>query len=128
MKLNLDHIKSQKYAGEEGDDGGAWRFKRHGVYFNVVASWGGGWDHVSMSLPNRCPTWEEMCWVKDQFFEAEESVMQLHPPRSEYVNNHPFCLHLWRPQETLIPLPPAIFVGIPGVQTVLAGLPTNHSR
>src|SRR5262245_54586743 len=26
------------------------------------------WDHVSVSLSHRCPTWDEMCWVKDLFF------------------------------------------------------------
>ncbi len=31
----------------------------------IVASWGGGWEHVSVSLPRRCPTWDEMCLIKD---------------------------------------------------------------
>lgn len=78
----------------------------------VVASSEGGWDHVSVSLKNRCPGWKEMCFIKDLFFEEEDCVMQLHPPKSEYVNNHPFCLHLWRPQEDKIPQPPSIMVGI----------------
>jgi len=77
----------------------------------IVVSDGEGWDHVSVSLPNRCPSWEEMCFVKDLFFEPHEAVMQLHPPRSEYVNYHKFCLHLWRPYNKRIPLPPSIFVG-----------------
>lgn len=59
---------------------------------------GSGWDHVSVSLATRTPTWEEMCWVKRLWFLPEEVVMQLHPAESEYVNYHPFCLHLWRPQ------------------------------
>lgn len=77
----------------------------------VIASDGGGWEHVSVSLVNRCPTWEEMCAVKDLFWSAEDCVMQLHPPRSEYVNHHPFCLHLWRPIGRDIPQPPSFFVG-----------------
>jgi hypothetical protein len=39
-----------------------------------------------------------MCHVKELFFDADECVMQLHPPKSEYVNCHQYCLHLWRPQ------------------------------
>lgn len=78
------------------------------------------WEHVSVTVaregeePTRCPTWAEMCFVKDIFFAKEETVMQLHPPESEYVNQHEFCLHLWRPLESdnAIPLPPSIFVGI----------------
>ena len=68
------------------------------------------WDHVSVSLSNRCPNWPEMAWIKSLFFDDEEAVMQLHPPKSEYINNHPYCLHLWRPIKEKIPLPPRILV------------------
>jgi hypothetical protein len=78
---------------------------------HIIASWGGGWDHVSVSLEHRTPNWTEMSAVKDLFFYEEECVIQYHPPKSEYVNYHPFCLHLWRPQGKTIPLPPSIFVG-----------------
>lgn len=54
------------------------------------------WDHVSVSTEKRVPSWKEMCWVKDLFFEPEECVVQFHPPKSQYVNNHPNVLHLWR--------------------------------
>lgn len=79
---------------------------------------GEGWEHVSVSIakardvPTRCPTWTEMCWVKDQFWHKEECVIQYHPAESEYVNNHTFCLHLWKPTNYIIPVPPKIFVGI----------------
>lgn len=53
-----------------------------------------------------------MCFIKDLFFGPNECVMQLHPPKSEYINNHPYCLHLWRPQNIEIPRPPQIMVGI----------------
>lgn len=71
-----------------------------------------GWEHVSVSLPTRCPTWDEMCYVKSIFWDDEDTVMQLHPPKSQWVNNHPYCLHLWRPVAVEIPLPPSIMVGI----------------
>lgn len=77
----------------------------------VMASDQMGWDHVSVSLPNRTPTWAEMCFVKDLFFDDEETVIQFHPPKSEYVNFHPYVLHLWRPHDTKIQLPPSIMVG-----------------
>lgn len=70
------------------------------------------WDHVSVTVSNRCPNWQEMCFIKDLFFEDEEPVMQLHPPKSEYINNHEYCLHLWRPTNKEIPLPPSILVGV----------------
>lgn len=69
------------------------------------------WEHVSISLPKRCPNWEEMCFIKDMFWEEEETVIQFHPPKSQYVNRHPFTLHLWKNKKQEIQLPPSILVG-----------------
>lgn len=77
----------------------------------VIVSDGMGWDHVSVSYPFRCPNWPEMEQIKRLFFEDAEAVFQLHPPISDYVNFHPFCLHMWRPHNATIPLPPSILVG-----------------
>ena len=71
----------------------------------VIASDGEGWEHVSVSLPNRCPTWDEMCRIKALFWDDEDCVVQFHPPKTDYVNLHPYCLHLWRPIGATIPLP-----------------------
>jgi hypothetical protein len=72
----------------------------------------GDWQHVSVSLSNRCPTWEEMSLVKNLFWEEEEVVIQIHPKKSENVSNHPYCLHLWRYVKENLPMPPSIMVGI----------------
>lgn len=77
---------------------------------NIIFSWGGGWDHVSVSFSNRCPTWEEMCEVKRMFFYPEEICVQYHPAESAYVNKHPYCLHIWRSQVDDQPVPPIRFV------------------
>lgn len=118
MRSSLKHLDYGRASAEllasngfdvsgDGADGWLWQFGK----LRVIASWGMGWDHVSVSHRDRIPLWEEMCWVKDQFFEAEETVMQLHPPHSEYVNNHSRCLHLWRPQADPVPRPPSMMVG-----------------
>jgi hypothetical protein len=75
------------------------------------ASDGYGYEHVSVSAISRCPVWEEMCFIKDLFWDAEDCVIQYHPPKSEYINCHPHCLHLWRPIGIEIPRPPSILVG-----------------
>lgn len=107
----------ERKLGVNGDSGnGYFKVYINGRSFFVVASNGGRWEHISVSLCNQkrkaCPTWEEMCEIKDMFFEAEERVVQYHPPKSEYVNMHPYCLHLWRPIDSDLPFPPSIFVGI----------------
>jgi hypothetical protein len=38
-------------------------------------------------------------------------VVQFHPPKSQYVNCHPYCLHLWRNKNQEVILPPSILVG-----------------
>jgi len=82
--------------------------------FQVVASDGEGWEHVSVGLPKRTPTWEEMCYIKDFFWDKEDCVVQYHPPEANYVNNAKFTLHLWRPVEAKFPAPEDVLVGVKG--------------
>lgn len=53
-------------------------------------------EHASVSLVHRCPTWPEMCMVKDLFWDEGDTVVQYHPAKSEYINLSKTCLHLWR--------------------------------
>ena len=86
---------------------------------SVIASWGAGWDHVSVSPRklNYTPTWDDMCLIKELFFEDSEAVIQIHPPKDEYVNNMRNCLHLWRANDKDMVLPPSFMVGIREGQT-----------
>ena len=90
------------------------------VDMSFVASWGGGWDHVSVAPLKKkiVPSWEMMCQVKDIFFEPDEAVIQIHPPKDEYVNNMPNCLHLWRANDKEMTLPPSFMVGLRKGQTI----------
>ncbi len=47
-----------------------------------------------------------MCFLKDLFWEKNEVCIQIHPSELEYVNTHPFVLHIWRPVDQPIPTPP----------------------
>jgi hypothetical protein len=66
----------------------------------VIVSDFGGWDHVSVHVcgESRCPTWEEMCCVKELFFKDDEWAVQYHPAKANNINVHPYTLHIWRPQ------------------------------
>ncbi len=81
-------IKQGPGATALGDRFGAFALIRGLATLRAIASTGMGWDHVSVSLEDRCPTWDEMCWIKKLFFEPDECCMQLHPPESDYVNFH----------------------------------------
>jgi hypothetical protein len=90
---------------------------RTGVTLTCIASTGEGWDHVSVSLKNRCPNWTEMEHAKRAFFLPDETAMQLHVPEADHISFAHTALHLWRPQRVLIPRPPAALVGAPRSRT-----------
>lgn len=78
-----------------------------------VASWGLGWDHVSISFRDRRPTWDEMCEVKDIFFKEDEACVKYHPAKAYCVNIlniRTYCFHICRPQEIEILKPPIYMV------------------
>ena len=104
----------------EGTDGGYAVITTHNYTGSVVWSFGGGWDHVSVCpfKQKYIPTWEDMCQLKDIFFGEDEWVCEFHPAKSEYVNNMPNCLHLWRPQNEALPIPPSWMTGVKDGQTV----------
>ena len=74
------------------------------------------WEHVSAHINDhgrqRTPSWDEMCKLKDLFWDDEECVCEFHPPKSEYVNNHPHVLHLWKWTGGEFPRPNSLLVGI----------------
>jgi hypothetical protein len=106
------------FFGVPESTGGAFQLPsglRHGSYkvshsLRVLAASGGGWDHLSVSCRNRCPTWDEMMLVHRMFFEPTEISAQYCMPASDHVNVHPYVLHLWRPLDAVFPVPPPEFV------------------
>lgn len=101
------------YYGSTGDDTcGVFKVPAiDGNIMQIVASCDMGWEHVSVSMRDRCPTWEEMDGVKRMFFNPYETAIQFHVPEANHINLHPYCLHLWRPLGFNIVLPPPELVG-----------------
>jgi hypothetical protein len=131
MRTDFSHLEQFRHtklgeplATKERDHFGAFFVPYGKIGFVIIVSDGAeegpgkGWEHVSARVKgtneknDRCPTWEEMCWIKQLFWEDEECVIQYHPPRSEYVNNHSFVLHLWKRTDSEFLRPPSILVGL----------------
>ena len=131
MRENLNHI--EPYRVQVPGYPHVAPGENYGAFF--VPSWGGwklfiivtpgvivtSWDHVSVHAmqpvkgkraKTRMPTWDEMCKIKALCWEEEETVVQYHPAKSQYVNQHPHCLHLWQPTAEVLPVPPPMLVGI----------------
>lgn len=109
----LNEYRIELFKGIPGDEhNGAFEIPIDNKIFIVIASDGLDWEHVSVSIKNveRCPKWSEMCKIKEMFFEDEEAVMQLHPKKADYINNHEYTLHLWKPILETIPTPPTFMV------------------
>lgn len=105
---------------KKGDSNGWFEIPRSHKYgpLNILFSSGGSvvdWEHASVAVSPtniKPPNWEQMCFVKSMFWGEDEAVMQFHPPKTAYVNNHPGCLHLWKKKNHEFELPPSIAVGI----------------
>ncbi len=124
MRKNLDHLKQYSVPHpifKEYGEGLCGFFIMSSPCCNhtllrIQSSDGKGWDHVSISTnKKRMPNWEEMCFVKDLFFDEEETVIQFHPKKTEYINQCENCLHLWRMQGVQHELPPSFLVGIDSI-------------
>lgn len=50
--------------------------------------------HLSISAPNRYPTWDELADARYDLLPDELTMAMLLPPRVEYVNLHPTTFHL----------------------------------
>lgn len=103
----------ERAMGGLGDDyGGCFKVKSSfdSTLLSCLASNGDGWDHVSVSTPHRAPNWREMEQIKRLFFNDNEVAMQLHVTPDNHISVHPHCLHIWRPHDVEIPLPPKEFV------------------
>lgn len=53
------------------------------------------WLHLSLSAPDRLPSYDDLVRAKEDFLRPDVRAIQIFPPRSEHVNLHPNCLHLW---------------------------------
>lgn len=113
IKINQFRVRTGQFAStDSSENNGLFIISRNGKILRCIVSDGLDWDHVSVSIENGKypPTWDDMSFVKDLFFDEEETVVQYHPPKSCYVNVHPGVLHMWRPHKKTIPLPPIIMV------------------
>lgn len=119
MKTPNQYRITNGLMGSSNNDANCGMFKipiSNRSYLQVISSDGMDWEHVSVVAYSdkkaRTPTWSEMCKIKDMFWENTECVVQYHPPKLEYVNNHSHCLHLWKPIKSNIIMPPTILVGL----------------
>ena len=52
--------------------------------------------HVSVSLPDRYPTWDEMIAIKRHFYPPDVAAVMIAPEEEVYVNIQSWTLHWWQ--------------------------------
>jgi hypothetical protein len=104
--------KGQMASDETAGWNGIFLVPLEGEMWKVMISDQGGWKHLSISNAQRkiMPSWNVMCRVKDAFFGDDEHCVQYHPAKEDYINDHPWCLHLWMSLDEPMPKPPFVFV------------------
>lgn len=60
----------------------------------IVTKDNGKW-HLSISTPTESPTYEEIKAARYKFLPDNVYMAQIFPPKSEFVNVHPYCHHLY---------------------------------
>lgn len=91
--------------------GGRYYDQYNNKWLNFIFSYQMGWEHLSVSMPSKTPTWDQMCMMKDIFWGKDEACVEYHPKEEDYINNHKHCLHIWKPTNVELPTPPSILVG-----------------
>lgn len=61
-----------------------------------IESDGKHWVHLSVSRKKQMPSWAEFNRVKGIFLGEEALAVQVFAPRTEWVNDHDYCLHLYQ--------------------------------
>jgi hypothetical protein len=61
--------------------------------------------HLSISCADRYPTWDEICDARYALVPDNATMAMLLPPRSEYVNIHKNCFHLFEIDPVVVPTP-----------------------
>ncbi len=94
----LPRILLHGWIEEEGIDGSRYLHRKSQtsvIISGCVELDGKRWIHFSVARKDHLPHWEELVDIKEMFLGRETKAIQVIPPRSQYVNIHPNCLHLW---------------------------------
>ena len=62
----------------------------------IITSIDEGKWHLSISTPNAMPSYNEIKEARYKFCPDDIYMAEIFPPKSEFVNLHPYCRHLWQ--------------------------------
>ena len=66
----------------------------HSVLYSLDKTLHGTLKHISISHPDRYPTWEELLEIKNELL-GDIDAMMVMPKKLDYVNLAKNCFHIW---------------------------------
>ncbi len=65
------------------------------ILYSVDKTQHGDLLHLSVSKPDRYPSWDEIVEVKEALMGDIDTMMVI-PKKEDYVNLHQYCFHVWQ--------------------------------
>lgn len=90
----------------------------------ILAKEMGLW-HLSISHPDRNPTWEEIHQVRYDLMPRDRDMAMILPPVENYVNIHEYCFHIWEMKRDGIMTKGNAAVLVPNLNAAQAPLPNQ---
>ena len=107
-RANRWRIKTGSYGSTEVDGfNGAFLVPLEGELWHVIIADGMGFKHLSITNAQKrmLPNWTVLSRVKDAYCGDDEWAVLYFPAKDDYINDHPFCHHLWTPLNEPLPKP-----------------------
>lgn len=112
-RANRWRIRKGKFASTEVDGwNGHFLVPLEGELWLVIISDGLGFKHLSVTNAQKkiLPGWNILTRLKDLFYGDDEWAVVYFPAKEEYIDDHPYCHHLWCPLNDLLPKPSIVLV------------------
>lgn len=82
----IENIRQYGFKVIESTDAGGCGWFRCAPFYKTTVVWTFNDKHVSIHSEYKMPSWDDMCKLKDMFYNYNDEVWQCHPKKSQYVN------------------------------------------
>ena len=113
VRANRWRVRTGKLASDDSYGfNGCFLVPLEGELWHVILGDGMGFRHLSVTNAQKkiLPSWTVLTRLRDAFFDDSSWVVQYLPPKDQYVDDHPFCLHLWESIDEPMPHPLIVMV------------------
>lgn len=95
------HLKDGRILRYQGNfppipKSGVWQCDKLRVIASLDETQHGELLHVSLSFPDRDPSWSDILNVRYAFFSDDIDTMMVLPKLADYVNVHQHAFHIWQ--------------------------------